>query len=327
MSLRPGLTVVVLTYNAADTIESCLQGLVDQVDQDFDVLIVDDDSEDDTAALASQFRSRLRLTVIRNGSHCIPRGRNLGLDAARTAHVAFVDSDDSPTRTWTRVIREAFDASPDAALLSGNRLPAFRTRVAQAIALNDDLIRRVAGSGVTQFSAGNCAINRAVWPQARFDESFRAAEDLELVSRVRGQYRWVHLPGMLIHHYSRDTLSDYARQMYAYGRMKHRFAFAFGSYRPVDYGPLGLFVVGAGAAAVTHRWWAILLLLAFCLLESFVVVVLRRPSPVVAALTLPAWLVKNLAWSCGIVRGGLDLLGDRGLRSQLRVKRSAPTHG
>lgn len=327
MSLSPGLTVVVLTYNAADTIETCLQGLADQVDQDFDVLIVDDDSEDATVALVSQFRSTLRLRVIRNGSHCIPRGRNLGLDAARTAYVAFVDADDAPTSTWTRVIREAFDASPDTALLSGDQVPAFRTRVAQAIALNDDLIRRLAGSGVIRFAAGNCAINRGAWPQARFDESFRAAEDLELISRARGQYRWAHLPGMLIRHYSRDTLTEYARQMYAYGRMKHLFAFAFGSYRLVDYGPLGLLVVGAGAAAITQRWLAILLLLAFCLLESTVVVALWRPSPVVAVLTVPAWLVKNLAWTCGIVRGGLQLLGDRQLRSALRVKRTVQAHG
>ena len=62
--------------------------------------------------------------------------------------------------------------------------PAYRTRIAQAIAVNDDAVRRLFGGGIMQFSAGNCAINRDIVPDAFFNENFRFAEDLELASRI-----------------------------------------------------------------------------------------------------------------------------------------------
>ena len=51
--------------------------------QDFDVIVVDDDSTDETLYMVSEYSSRLRLTVTNNGSHNISRGRNIGLDSPR----------------------------------------------------------------------------------------------------------------------------------------------------------------------------------------------------------------------------------------------------
>ena len=82
------ISVVVLTYNSGRTIEACLASLVTQVPLPDEVLLVDDDSTDDTVATACAVADRTGLTlrVLRNGSHNISRGRNLGLDAR---HVLF----------------------------------------------------------------------------------------------------------------------------------------------------------------------------------------------------------------------------------------------
>lgn len=74
MTDSPDLTVVILTYNSAATIEECLNSLVSQRYQDFDVIVVDDDSTDETLYMVSEYSSRLRLTVTNNGSHNISRG-------------------------------------------------------------------------------------------------------------------------------------------------------------------------------------------------------------------------------------------------------------
>ena len=78
-AFQPGLTVVILTYNSAATLGACLDSLVGQADRDFGVVVVDDDSTDETLAIVASYSSRLRITVTRNGSHLIPRGRNIGL--------------------------------------------------------------------------------------------------------------------------------------------------------------------------------------------------------------------------------------------------------
>ena len=66
------LTVVILTYNSGNTIGECLDSLVSQRYQDFEVIIVDDDSVDETLAVVSDYSSRIKISVVRNGAHKHP---------------------------------------------------------------------------------------------------------------------------------------------------------------------------------------------------------------------------------------------------------------
>ena len=315
-----GLTVVVLTYNSAPTIKACLDSLVRQNFRDFDVVIVDDESTDETISIVYSYSSRLRLSVIQNGSHNIPRGRNIGISAARTDLVAFVDSDDCAAPDWTQVIIETFREHPEASLISGDMMPAYRTRAAHAIALNDYVIRRLFHSGVMQFCAANCAINRDALRDVRFDEDFGFAEDLELASRIEGCHAKRYVPSMKIYHYSRETFNQYAKQMYRYGFMKSWFSFAARSFRWLDFVPLALLVGGGVVGLALRSWWPLLLNLPFALAEAIFVVCYQRCPPRIAALTFPAWLIKNLSWSYGISHGLVALAIDSNSRRVLRSK-------
>lgn len=324
---RPRLTVVVLTCNSARSIGDCLDALAGQDCPDFEVIVVDDDSADGTLAIVAGYAGRLRLTVARNGSRVIPRGRNIGLAASRTPLVAFVDSDDRPDPGWTRAILAAFTANPRLGLVSGDLVPAHRTVMAQAIALNDDAVRRLAGRRQPQFYAGNCAVNRDVLPGPVFDEEFRFAEDLELAARLRQHCPWAHLPGMRVHHYSRDTLGQYALQMFRYGEMKQYYAVTSGSYRWLDYVPAGILAGSGLAAMATRSAWPLLSVFGFSLAEAAFVIGYQRCPPRAAPLTWPAWAVKNLAWSAGLGWAAAGLAVRPGTRRRLRAKHSAVTAG
>ena len=80
------ISVVVLTYNSARTIDRCLDSLAAQRTAPAEILIVDDASTDGTLAAVEAFRDRCGtpVRVLRNGSHNISRGRNLGMAAARS---------------------------------------------------------------------------------------------------------------------------------------------------------------------------------------------------------------------------------------------------
>ena len=320
-AFRPGLTVVILTYNSAPTLDACLDSLVGQTDRNFDAVVVDDDSTDETLAIVASYSSRLRITVARNGSHVIPRGRNIGLTVSQTSVVAFLDSDDRAESGWTQAIGAAFRDNPTAAIISGGLVPAYRTRTAHAIALNDDAIRRFFGGGVMRFTTANCAINRDVVPDAFFDEDFPFGEDLELVSRIGARYQWKHIPSMQVQFHSRETFRQYARQMYRYGFMKQYFSFTTRTFRCLDYVPLALLIGSGLAGVVLQSWWPLLLTVPFSLLEALFVVCYQRCSVTVAALTMPAWVVKNLSWSCGVVHGLVALAMDGDTRRLLQAKR------
>lgn len=318
----PALSVVVLTYNSAATIEVCLDSLVAQDFTDFDTIVVDDASTDETVSLVSRYANRLHLSVVPNGSHNIPRGRNIGLTSSNSDLIAFLDSDDSATPEWARVIVKTFAERPELALIGGHFIPDHRTRTSEAIGLNDATVRQLTAKGVMQFSAANCAINQRVLPGPVFDEDFRAAEDLELVSRVQRLFECSYIPEMQILHTSRDSFGQYAKQMYRYGFMKLYFDYCDRSYRWIDFVPLVLIVVSVPAGALIGPWWIALAIIPFSLLEALFVVAYQRCRPAIALLTFPSWMTKNVAWSAGIAHGIVSLAAHAKTRRWLRAKRA-----
>jgi glycosyltransferase involved in cell wall biosynthesis len=91
----PRVSVVIPTFNRARDLARCLESLVAQTYQDFEVLVCDDGSSDNSAEVAQQFESKLALSYHWNANWGGPaRPRNVGLRLARGEFVAFLDSDD-----------------------------------------------------------------------------------------------------------------------------------------------------------------------------------------------------------------------------------------
>lgn len=89
-------SVIIPTYNRAHTLTKCLQSLVDQTFKDFEVIIVDDASKDQTSTIVEEFKTKLDLKYIQNdkpsgGAH-LPR--NIGAKHAQGEWLSFLDSDD-----------------------------------------------------------------------------------------------------------------------------------------------------------------------------------------------------------------------------------------
>ncbi len=84
------VTVVIPAYNAAAYLAATLQSVLRQTKVPHEVIVVDDGSTDDTAAIAGSLGAR--VISIRNGG--VANARNVGIRAASTAWIAFLDADD-----------------------------------------------------------------------------------------------------------------------------------------------------------------------------------------------------------------------------------------
>ena len=85
-------SIIIPTYNRAATLPRTLRSVFEQSYDDFEVIVVDDGSTDDTAAALAPFRERITYLKQRNAGP--GAARNLGLAHARGAYVTFLDSDD-----------------------------------------------------------------------------------------------------------------------------------------------------------------------------------------------------------------------------------------
>lgn len=88
-------SVIVPTYNRADLLDRCLDSLTRQSFRDFEVLVCDDGSTDDSRAVAERYKKRLDLHYLWDENWGGPaRPRNRGIAAACGEWICFLDSDD-----------------------------------------------------------------------------------------------------------------------------------------------------------------------------------------------------------------------------------------
>jgi hypothetical protein len=89
----PTFSVVIPAYNAADTLEEAIDSVLAQTRPDFEVIVVDDGSTDDTAAIAAGYADpRVRVYSQQNAGPSAARNR--GIAQAVGEYVSSLDSDD-----------------------------------------------------------------------------------------------------------------------------------------------------------------------------------------------------------------------------------------
>src|SRR6185436_2567452 len=113
----PHVSIVIPVFNAAALVASALRSVFAQTFSDFEVILVDDGSEDHealTTALA-EFSGRVRCIRQANGGPA--KARNTGIAASTGELVAFLDADDEwlPEKLARQI--EYFDRYPDTGLL------------------------------------------------------------------------------------------------------------------------------------------------------------------------------------------------------------------
>ena len=107
--MSPAVSVCVPTYNNGETIERCLRSILDQEGVEFEIVVVDDDSSDETAEIAARML-RPGDRLIRNESRVgLNQNHNKCLEQARGRCIQFVHGDDWLLPRALRTMSECFD--------------------------------------------------------------------------------------------------------------------------------------------------------------------------------------------------------------------------
>jgi glycosyltransferase involved in cell wall biosynthesis len=106
-------TVVVTTYNYAHLLPDALRALAAQTVRDFELLIVDDGSTDNTEKVVDEFRPQFRdFCYLKKPNGGPADSRNFGVQKARGTHVAILDADDVWSPRYLETVRRAFESDP-----------------------------------------------------------------------------------------------------------------------------------------------------------------------------------------------------------------------
>ena len=216
----PAVSVVIPARNRADLIGETLASVSAQTLEDWECIVVDDGSTDDTAAVvrsAAGDDARFRVLSARFGS--ASAARNAGVAEASATYLSFLDSDDLmvPDKLARQVA--ALDADPDAVLAYGDTVQ-FRTgeRPEHGTIYMSEVERPTDFESLLSFSAIYAPTVRtsAFHAAGGFDTSLASAEDWDMWLALARSGRLLYLPGPALHYRihpgnkSRHTLRNLA---------------------------------------------------------------------------------------------------------------------
>lgn len=216
------LSVLIACLNAQQTLGAQLEALATQdCPVPWELLICDNGSTDDTAAVVERYADRLPVRLIDAGAR---RGaaaaRNVGARSARGEWLAFCDADDVVAEDWLATVCAALTEHRFVAgRFDGELLNSARARRSRPLDQQTGLQGGTDGT-LPHAGAGNMGIHREVFlAVGGFDPSVPCLEDTDLCWRVqRTGVELVFVPEVVVHVRLRSTWRAMYRQGRDYGR-------------------------------------------------------------------------------------------------------------
>jgi len=196
------ISVIIPTFNRKKTLERAIQSVMDQSLSPFEILIIDDGSNDGTEQWVKENFQNIKY--IYQNNHGVSSARNTGIENAHGDWVAFLDSDDEwlPNKLYEQV--KAIDSNPEMKFFHTNEI-----WIRNGVRVNQMKKHKKYGGyifekclDICRVSPSSVLIQKEVFDNIGiFDESLRVCEDYDLWLRITSKYPVVFLDIPLIYKY------------------------------------------------------------------------------------------------------------------------------
>lgn len=181
----PKVSVIIPTYNRASFLHEAIDSVLHQSYQDFELILIDDGSDDDTRDILKPYQGRLNYHYQENAG--ISKTRNTGLRIAQGEFIAFLDSDDLWTRRKLEKQMEIFEQIDEAEICYTDEV-----WIRKGVRVNPKKYHRKYTGWIFQYciplciiSLSSALIRRNLFAQVGlFDEQLPACEDYDLWLRA-----------------------------------------------------------------------------------------------------------------------------------------------
>lgn len=197
----PRVSIVVPVYNGAKYIREAIGSVLRQTFTDFELIVIDDGSNDATPSILNEFHDR-RLTVRAYPNAGLATSRNRGLNCATCELIAFLDADDLWLPDKLQLQVAALDENRQAALaygwtdyIDGDGRPSHSGQHACDHGL---VLERLLVSNFIENGSNPLIRRTALTECGEFDQSLDAAEDWDLWLRLAMRFPFAVVPQTLV---------------------------------------------------------------------------------------------------------------------------------
>jgi glycosyltransferase involved in cell wall biosynthesis len=191
MNKNKRVSVVVPVYNEEESLAACLEAIAKQTVQPHEVIVVDNNSTDNTVAVALRFPF---VRVLHEPHQGVVYARTTGFDAARGDIIGRLDADSRPGRQWVATLQKLFAEEAGLQAVTG-RVRYYNLALSWLLDSVDYRVRkrlaRLLGREVAMQGA-NMALRRSAWLQVRgalcYEGDMHEDYDLAIHLAATGQH-------------------------------------------------------------------------------------------------------------------------------------------
>ncbi len=110
--MSTSVSVIIPTYNRAKVLKKAIDSVLNQTFKDFELIVIDDGSTDETLEILKDYQDRLKSVTIPHGG--VSAARNRGIEEAEGDFIAFLDSDDYWLPEKLAIQTDFFRRNPEA---------------------------------------------------------------------------------------------------------------------------------------------------------------------------------------------------------------------
>lgn len=196
-----GVSVVIPCYNYARFLKSAVDSVLAQDYNEFEVIVIDDGSKDETPEVAKAYGDKIRY--IRQVNQGLSATRNNGIPQCQYPYVAFLDADDEWEPNFLSSLMEKFSGlSGDFGMVAcldykigidSKKIPDREHNECTGEITSRDLILK------NRFFPGGAIVKTKVFSEVgNFDTKLKSSEDRDMWIRLSSKFRIWLLPGRLI---------------------------------------------------------------------------------------------------------------------------------
>ena len=233
----PSVSVIVCSYNGAKTLADCLESLGKLNYPDYEVILVDDGSTDDTAYIASQFPN---VKYIRQSNHGLSHARNTGAAAAKGEVLAYTDSDCMADVDWLYYLIGTLTSGEYAGVGGPNVSPPAQNWAQACVSAAPGGPSHVLLTDIVAEHIPGCNMAFYRWAFENvggFDPEYRkAGDDVDFCWRLQQAGGVIAFsPTAMVWHHRRFTLRAFLKQQQGYGEAESLLRFK----HLIFFGPTG----------------------------------------------------------------------------------------
>lgn len=206
----PIISVIVPVYNVEKYLSKCLESILNQSFSQFELILVNDGSTDNSELIFNKYLYDKRLIVINKSNGGLSSARNAGLDVARGEYIIFIDSDDYINNKMFEILYNEMIRSKSDIIIcdylkvsesENEKIIDMLNYKSEIIEGKENILNQLCSEKRMQFTvAWNKLYKKKLFESLRFEEG-RLHEDEFIAHRILGKAQKVNYIDLKLYYY------------------------------------------------------------------------------------------------------------------------------